>query len=191
MKLLSTATIFVLCFLLVIPTTGCTASQAKINTAVTDIANWSPVIAADATALLTDVASFEPADAAQIQSAVALINTDSAALTVACKQYLAAPSSSVLTQIAGLVSQLSTSDSQALIAVLQIKDSASKQIAQGILTTIATAVTILSGYLATVNVSAPVTTSSYADRNALKRELAKAQAQGLVPQGYTLAQAGF
>jgi hypothetical protein len=177
---------------------GCTVTQAKINTAVTDIANWTPIISTDATALLTDIASFTPSDAVQINKFVATMQTDSAALTALCKQYLASPSSSLLTQIAALVSTLATTDSGALLAVLQIKDANSQNIARGILTTIATALTILSGYLASVHVAVtPAATQAlnqmkpYLNRAALAGELQIAKNQGLVPQNMTLAQAGF
>ncbi len=199
MRIVWTSLIAVLCALLIVPTTGCTkVTQAQINSAVTDVANWAPVISSDATALLSDIASFNPSDAAAIQSAVNTINTDSAALTTACKQYLAAPSSSILTQISGLVSELATTDSQALLSVLQIKDANSQLIAKGILTTIATAVTILSGYLSSINVAVtPVVSTAlrqlrpYADRGQLQMALVQAKQQGLAPQNLTLAEAGF
>jgi len=177
---------------------GCSVSQAKVNTVVTDIANWTPVIASDASALLTDIASFEPADAATIQAAVTIINTDSTALTALCKQYLAAPGASVLAQIASLVGTLATADSGALLSVLQIKNPASQNIAKGVLTTIATAVTILSGYLQSVNVQPSATVAQaleqlkpYVNRSVMGQELARAQLQGIVPANLTLAQIGY
>lgn len=194
MKFFSTAMVFALCFLLALPMTGCTVSQAKINTAVTDMQTWTPVVCSDAETLMTDVASFAASDAAQIEAAVKAMSTDCPALETAEQQYLAAPSASLLAQISSFVSTLATTDSQALLAVLQIKDTTSRTVAQGVLTTIATAVTILSGFLATAGASQTVATSQlrpYADRAVLHREFARAQMQGLVPAGYSLAQSGF
>lgn len=198
MRIFSSFVIAILCFTLCTVPVGCTVSQAKINTAITDIGNWTPVVASDATALLSDIASFEPADAAQIQSFVTTMNADATALEVVCKQYLAAPSSTLLAQISALVGTLATSDSQALLAVLQVKNPNSQLLAKGILTTIATAVTILSGYLSTIDVTPASTTAAaleqlgpLVDRGALAQELAHAQRQGLAPAGLTLAQAGF
>jgi hypothetical protein len=194
MRLLKTAALALLCSLLIWGPVGCTpATQAKVNTYVQDIANWTPVVSSDASALLTDIASFEPADALQIHKLVAAMQTDSAALTELCKQYLAAPSSSLLTQIASTVSTLATGDSAALLQVLQIKDPTSQMIAQGILTTIATALTILSGYLAAAGTTVTPAASAalermrpFVNRKTLDRELDWAKAQGLAPRFATL-----
>jgi len=199
MRYLSTVVVALLSVTLVcMPMTGCTVSQAKINSVVQDVANWAPVISADATTLMTEIAVFEPQDAAQIQSYVAQIQANSAALTTLCKTYLAAPSTSVMTQISVLVSSMATNDSAALLQVLQIKDANSKQIAQGILTTIATAVTILATYLNTVHVAVtPAATTSlnqmkpYLNRRTLDNELQTAKTQGLVPVNVSLAQFGY
>ena len=198
MKYANVVLIGLLCSALMVAPVGCSVSQAKVNTVVTDIANWTPVIASDASALLTDIASFEPADAATIQAAVTIINTDSTALTALCKQYLAAPGASVLAQIASLVGTLATADSGALLSVLQIKNPASQNIAKGVLTTIATAVTILSGYLQSVNVQPSATVAQaleqlkpYVNRSVMGQELARAQLQGIVPANLTLAQIGY
>ena len=177
-------------------TTGCTVSQSKINTVVQDIETWAPVVASDASALLTDIASFDAADAGQIQGFVAVLNTDSAALATACRQYLAAPSATLLTEIAGLVGQLATSDAGALLAVAEIKNANSQMIARGVLTTVATAVTILSAYLQSVNVQPtnPVALEQlkpYANRATLALALARAQDQDLAPRQATLATFGF
>jgi hypothetical protein len=184
--------------LVCLPLTGCTVSQAKVNTAVEDIANWSPVVAGDATALLTDIASFAPADAQALQSFVATLNTDSAQLTVLCKQYLALPSPTLLTQIAAMIGALASSDSSALLQLLQIKDPVSQSIAKGVLTTIATAVTILSGYAAATGVGPkPLATAAliqlrpYVDDAVVGRELALAKDQGVVPQWVTLQTIGL
>jgi hypothetical protein len=190
----ATCIVAVLCSALTLtPLTGCTVSQAKINQAMTDIQNWTPVIASDTSALLTDIASFEPQDAAAINQFVATLNADSASLSTLCKQYLTAPSASVLAQISSTVTLLATADSSALLGVLQIKNATSRQIAQGILTTIATALTILSGYLQAAG-APPVSVSAlkpYVDRAALGIELAKAKDQGLVPKDATLQMAGL
>ena len=175
---------------------GCQVSQAKINTVVTDIANWAPIITSDAVALGTDIASFDTADAAKIQGFLTTLQTDSTSLATLCKQYLAAPSSTLLTQIASTVSTLATTDSSALLAVLQIKNADSQNIAKGVLTTIATALTILSGYLATVNVTVSPAASQALlqmhkdiDWMTVQNELTLAKNQGLVPQYVTMQQA--
>lgn len=198
MKYLNVVIVALLCAVLALPQMGCKASQSQVNTAVQDIANWTPVIASDASALLSDVGSFEPADAAAIQSFVTTMNADATALTGLCKQYLAAPSPSLLTQIAATVGTLATSDSGALLAVLQIKNANSQMIAKGVLTTIATAVTILSGYLQSVNVatSAPSIKALRqmrrdVDQAQLDAALSQAKRQGLVDRRVTLAQLGF
>lgn len=193
MRILSIFVNVLLCFTLCTVPVGCTVSQTKVNTAVSDVADWTPVIASDATALLTDIASFEPADAAQIQAFVTTLNADSMALQAACKQYLASPSPKLLAQISSFVTTLATTDSQALLAILQIKDPTSQMLARGILTTIATAVTILSGYLSIVNVKVAGLESlkPYADHAQLTQALARAKRQGLAPDSVTLAQAGF
>jgi hypothetical protein len=71
-------------------------------------------------------------------------------------------------------------------------------LAKGILTTIATAVTILAGYLQSVNVQVSATAANaidtlklYANHGQMQNALDAAMAQGLVPQGTRLAQAGF
>jgi uncharacterized membrane protein len=199
MNRLYTITVALLVSLLVcLPMCGCTVSQAKINTVVQDIADWSPVVSSDASTLLLDVASFEPTDASAIQSYVQTIQSDSATLTTLCTQYLASPSPSILAQITSLVSDLATNDSSALLAVLQIKDARSQQIAQGVLTTVATALTILSGYLATINISVtPQATTALnqmkpvLNRAKLEEALQLAKNQKLVPQYVTLAQSGL
>lgn len=199
MRYSSSLVIAVLCAAMVcLPLTGCTVSQAKVNTAVQDIANWSPVVAADASTLLTDIASFAPADAKSIQSFVATLQADSAQLALLCKQYLAAPSPTLLGQIASIISTLASSDSSALLQVLQIKDPTSQSIARGVLTTIATALTILTGYLSSTGATVtPAATAAliemrpYVDRAVLGRELALAKNQGVAPEWVTLQAAGF
>jgi len=198
MKYLNVVIVGLLCSALLVLPVGCSVSQAKINTVVTDISTWTPVIAADATALLTDIASFAPADAATIQNAVTVINSDSTALTALCKQYLAAPSPTLMTQIAALIGTLATTDRDAMLAVLQVKNPQSQATAKGILTTIATAVTILSGYLQSVNVQPSASTTAaleqlklYVDRAPMERALAQLKAQHVAPQYVTLAQLGY
>jgi hypothetical protein len=197
MKLLNSIVAVLLCPLM-IATTGCSVSQAKINTVVQDIANWTPTIAGDATLLLTEIASFEPADAATISGAVSVINADSQELATLCKQYLASPSPTVLGQIAALVGSMATANSGALISALQIKNAQSQNLAHGILALIATAVTILSALLQSVNVQPTSTVAStleqlkpHVDRVALNTALDAAKNQGLAPQNTTIEALGF
>jgi hypothetical protein len=198
-RIFSTIMVFVLCFTLVTVPVGCTKpTQAQINTAVTDIANWTPVVASEATALLTTISGFDPVDATQVQSFITIMNQDSTDLAILCKQYLAAPSQSLMTQISALVSTLATTDSSALFAVLQIKNPQSQATARAALTTIATAVTILAGYLQSVNVQVSATAANaidtlklYANHDQMQNALDTAMAQGLVPQGTKLEQLGF
>jgi hypothetical protein len=190
---LLTVTLLILTMTFVPFMAGC--SQAKINTVVNDIATWTPTLSSDAVALLADVATFDPGDAAAIQQAVTVINTDAPLLTAACKQYLAAPSASLLTQITGFVTTLATADSSAILALAQVKNPQSQATARGILTTIALGITIASGLLQTINQSAAVPATAqlrpYVNGNDLKPTLALMKSQDLVPQDFTLAQAGF
>jgi hypothetical protein len=190
--LLSIALVFVVS----LSTVGCTASQSKINSVIQQIANWAPVISTDAGTLMTEIASFEPQDAAQIQEYTNTIQQDGAALTILCNQYLAAPSPSILGKIAVLVGELATNDSSALINILQIKNPASQSLAKGILMSVATATTILSGYLSTVNVqpTAPVALNSlkpFTDKTILEQEIKVAKSKEIIPSYYELSYSGY
>ena len=200
MKFLQYPLIALLCATMVIlPTTGCApVTQAKVNSVIQNIANWAPVISNDAGTLAASIASFDPADAAQIQQYVGVMQRDSALLTTLCNQYLAAPNANTLAQISAMVSELTTTDSTALLQVLQIKNPNSLAIAKGVLATVATAVTILSTYLATINVQvSPAakqsikTMAPVVQKVTLVSELNKAKSQGLVPENTTLAAFGF
>jgi hypothetical protein len=186
------------CALVCIPMTGCTVSQSKIDTVVTDIGNVSAIVSADAGTLSTEITAFNPSDAGQIEGDVAVIVKDSAALSVLCKQYVAIPSASLLTQISTLVGTLATSDSAALLSVLQIKDANSQATAKAALTALATALTIISTYLGSVHVAATPATAAalnnlkpFLDHVALQRELDLAKSQGVAPQWVTLQYLGF
>lgn len=179
-------------------TTGCSASQAKVNTVVQDIANWTPTVSADATTLLREIAAFEPADAATIQKAVTVMQADAAQLTSLCQQYLAAPGATLLAQIGAMVGEMVTADSGALLAVAGIKNPQSLETAQAILALIATGLTIASGWLQSINVQPTANVASslellrpYADRATLALALARAQDQDLAPRQATLATFGF
>lgn len=196
MKLLKTTGIALLCSLLIWVPTGC--SQSKVDTVIQDIANWTPIVVADATALLSDLAGFEAGDAAQIQTFVMTLNTDANTLTTLCNQYLAAPTSTLLNQIAALVGTMATTDASAVLALLQIKNANSQMIAKGILTAIATALTIISGLLNGVGVGLTSAARAsleqlrpYVNRDTLSDQLAVLKSQGLVRQNSTLAQFGF
>ena len=200
MKFLQYPLIALLCSsMVIIPTTGCApVTQSKVNSVVQNIANWAPVITNDAANLGTAIASFDPADAVQIQQYVSIMQKDGALLTTLCNQYLAAPTSSTLAQIASVVGELATTDSTALLQVLQIKNSNSLMLAKGILATIATAVTILSTYLATINVQvspaakqAIKNMSPVVQKVVLVSELNKAKSQGLIPQSTQIESFGF
>lgn len=111
---------------------------------------------------------------------------------------MATPNSATLAQISTVVSELATTDSTALLQVLQIKNPQSLALAQGILATVATAVTILSTYLATINVSvtpeaktAIKNIAPSVQKVTLVSELNKAKSQGLVPQNATISAFGF
>ena len=111
---------------------------------------------------------------------------------------MANPSPTVLAQIAATVSDAVTIDSSALIAALQIKDATSQLIAQGVLATIATALTILSTYLASVKVSVTPAAQTalkniapYVNKATLSSELDKAKAQNLIPANITLQAFGY
>jgi hypothetical protein len=199
MKNIQTGFIAFLCGLLIsLPLTGCTVSQAKINTVIQNIATWTPVISNDVTTLATEIASFDAADAAVIQQYLTTMQTDSDLLTTLCNQYLAAPSTSILNNIATLVSDLATTDSDAFLMVIQIKNPNSLLVAKGVLASIATAVTILSTYLATINVSiTPTATQSihqmapYVKKVTMAKELNKAKSQGLIDKNISLQSFGF
>lgn len=199
MKILQLPIVMSLCSLLaVLPMTGCTVSQAKINTVVQDIATYAPTIATDAQTLAVVAQSLDPADAALIQSSIATLKQDSGFLTTLCNQYLASPSPTLLAQIAGTISEIATTDSAALIQVAQIKNAQSVTTAKAVLAGVATAVTILSAYLTSINVSVtPVASQSikqmapYVQKSVMVSELDKAKSQGLISQNTTLQQLGF
>jgi len=199
MKLLQFPLVAALCGLMVItPMTGCSVSQAKINTVVQDIATYGPIISTDAQTLAALATSLDPADAALIASSVATLQKDSAFLTTLSNQYLAHPSPSLLNQIAALVSDIATTDSAALIQVAQIKNPQSIATAQAVLAAVATAVTILSAYLSSVNVTvtpaantAIKTMKPVVLKTTLVSELNKAKSQGIIPENTTLQSLGF
>ena len=194
-----TLLVAVLSVLMITLPTGCTVTQAKINSVVQDIATWTPVVAADADTLLADVAAFDTADAALISTYIAQIQQDSNLVTTLSNQYLANPSAAVLNRIATLISDIATNDSAAFIAVAHIKNPNSQRVAQGILITISTAATLLVTYLGTINVSVtPAAAASLqtvkpiVQKATLKAELDKAKSQGLVNNNVTFEQAfGF
>lgn len=129
-------------------TVGCSKStQTQINTAVTNIETWAPVISTDATTLLTTIAQFNPSDAATIQLLVKQIQSDVSPLQALCAAYLANPSAGVLSQITSAVNAANTSTSSALFAALGIKDTTSLTIAKTALAAIATSLTVLTTYL--------------------------------------------
>ena len=194
-----TLLVAVLSVLLIALPTGCTVTQAKINSVVQDIATWTPVVAADADTLLADVAAFDPVDAALISTYITQIQQDSNLVTTLSNQYLANPSAAVLNRIATLISDIATNDSAAFIAVAHIKNPNSQRVAQGILITISTAATLLVTYLGTINVSVtPAAAASLqtvkpiVQKATLKAELDQAKSQGLVNNNVTFEQAfGF
>jgi hypothetical protein len=199
MKFIQYPIITALCSLLItFPITGCTVSQAKINTVVQNIANYAPIITTNATALATEVQSFDPADAVLIQKSLTILLRDGPLLTTLCNQYLANPSSSVLNQIAALVNELATVDSDALLVVLQVKNPQSLETAKMILAGIATAVTILSVYLSSINVQvSPAAKQAikqmapYVKTTLMVSELNKAKSQGLISKNISLQAFGF
>jgi hypothetical protein len=199
MKLLQLPLVTALCGLLVItPMTGCSVSQAKINTVVQDIATYGPIISTNAQTLASLATSLDPTDAALIATSVATLQKDSAFLTTLSNQYLANPSPSLLNQIAALVSEIATTDSAALIQVAQIKNPQSVQTAQEVLAGVATTVTILSAYLSSVNVTVtPAATTAIksmkpmVQKATLVSELNKAKTQGIIPENTTLQSLGF
>jgi len=84
------------------------------------------------------------------------------------------------------------------LAILQIKNQNSQMIARGIIAAVATALAIASVYLSSTGVAASPSTATsiqqmkaYVDRAQLANALQLAKNQGLAPQSYTLAQAGF
>jgi hypothetical protein len=190
--------IAVLCALLIVPTTGCAPSQANINKAVTDIGNVMGIVNTSLTALQADIALFPPSDQAVIGPYVSKGITDSAAVKALCATYLAAPSASVLSQISATFSTLAADGASATLAILQIKNQNSQMIARGIIAAVATALAIASVYLSSTGVAASPSTATsiqqmkaYVDRAQLANALQLAKNQGLAPQSYTLAQAGF
>ena len=199
MKLLQLPLVAALCGLLAVaPMTGCSVSQAKINTVVQDIATYGPIISSDAQTLAGLATSLDPADAALIATSVATLQKDSAFLTTLCNQYLANPSPNLLKQISDLVSEIATTDSAALIQVAQIKNPQSVATAQAVLAGVATAVTILSAYLASVNVTVTPAANSaikslkpMVQKATLVSELNKAKTQGIIPENTTLQSLGF
>jgi hypothetical protein len=198
MKNVWTVTIALLCCTLALPLTACSPSQAKINSVVQQIDTWTGVLAPDATALLTDIAAFDPGDAAVLQNAVTLINTDAPLLEAACKQYLAAPSASTLAQITAFVGELATADSAGLLQVAQVKNPNSQNTAKEILTTIALGLTIASGLLQTINQAPTVQVKvslnnmkPFLDRAKVEQAFQMEKDRGLLPRGLTLREAGF
>ncbi len=178
------------CLLVVLPVTGCATNQANINVAVTDIYKWAPVVSSDATALLTDVASFNPSDAALIQTLITQIQSDVAPLQSLCKAYLAHPTAGVLAQIAAVVNSANTATSSALLASLHIKDPNSQLIAKGILQTIATALTIITTYVTSVGLTAQITlpVGFEFDHGMALSSLSGAKSEGLLPNTATESQ---
>ena len=199
MKYLQILLIAVLSVTMILVPTGCNKpTQAQINTVVQNIANWTPTITNDAAVLGGDIAAFDPADAVLIQKSVAQMQKDGALLTTLCNQYLANPSPSVLAQITATVSDAVTIDASALIAAAQIKNPTSQAIAQGILTAVATGLTILSSYLSSIKQSvtpaaatALKTMAPYVNQSTVTKELNKAKAQNLIPGYVTIQQFGY
>jgi hypothetical protein len=199
MKFLYILLVAMLSTTLVLGPTACSnPTQAQITAVVQNIANWTPALTNDAAVLGGDIAAFDPADSVLIQKSVAQLQSDSSFLTTLCNQYLANPSPTVLAQIAATVSDAVTVDSSALVAALQIKDATSQLIAQGVLATIATALTILSTYLASVKVSVTPAAQTalknlapYVNKATLSSELDKAKAQNLIPSNTTLQAFGY
>lgn len=199
MKLFKLPFVIVLTILLIIiPVTGCNVSQSQINSVVQNIDSYTPVIVTDATAYSKIAQTLDPADAALIQESVTILQKDSNFLTTLCNQYLAAPSSNTLSQIAATVSELATTDASALIQVAQIKNPQSVTEAEAVLAGVATTVTILSVYLQSVKV--PVSKAAtksiqrmdpYVKKSVLVSELDKAKAQHLVPSYVTLSSFGY
>ena len=183
-KFLSSVLVFPLSYLLIVaPATGCSAqTQAKVNQAVQTIETWTPVVAADANTLLTDIATFAPSDAAELNSAAAL-----------CQAYLANPTAGTLSQITALINSAATANSGALLQLVSVKDPNSQIVAKGVLTTIAATLTIIAGLLAGTGQVAVVTLPKGFDLNqaVLKAGLVRAQAVGLAPQGMTVGEAVF
>ena len=190
--------IALLCALMIVPMTACSPSQASINTAVTNIGNVMGIVNTSLTALQADIALFPANDQAVIGPYVSKGITDSAAVKALCATYLAAPSATVLGQISATFSSLAADGASATLAVLQIKNPNSQMIARGIIAAIATALAIASVYLANTGVATPASTTTsmetmkpFVDRAQLASELQRAKNQGIAPQSYTLAQAGF
>jgi hypothetical protein len=141
-----------------VATTGCSSNtQAQVNTAVQDIENWAPVVSSDAASLLTAIAQFNSADAAVLQPIVTQIQNDVAPLQALCAAYLANPSAGVLAQITAAVNAANTSVSSALLAALGIKNANSLAIAKAALAGIATALVVLTTYLAATGQPATIT----------------------------------
>jgi hypothetical protein len=190
--------IALLCALMIVPMTACSPSQASINTAVTNVGNVMGIVNTSLTALQADIALFPANDQAVIGPYVSKGITDSAAVKSLCATYLAAPSATVLGQISATFSSLAADGASATLAVLQIKNPNSQMIARGIIAAIATALAIASVYLANTGVATPASTTTsmetmkpFVDRAQLASELQRAKNQGIAPQSYTLAQAGF
>ena len=194
-KCLSSVLVFPLSYLLIVaPATGCSAqTQAKVNQAVQTIETWTPVVAADANTLLTDIATFAPSDAAVLNSAAALIQSDVAPVEALCQAYLANPTAGTLSQITALINSAATANSGALLQLVSVKDPNSQIVAKGVLTTIAATLTIIAGLLAGTGQVAVVTLPKGFDLNqaVLKAGLVRAQAVGLAPQGMTVGEAVF
>lgn len=194
-KFLASALIFPLSFLLiVVPATGCSAqTQAKVNQAVQDIETWSPIVAADATTLLSDIASFNPSDAALLNGIATQIQGDVAPVQALCQAYLANPSAGALSQITALINSASAQNAQGLLQVAQVKDQNSQNVAKGILTLSAAALTIIAGLLAAAGQAASITlpAGTTLDQATLAHGLAQAKHDGLVPQGVTVSEAVF
>ena len=194
-RLLVSATVFPLSFLLILaPVTGCSAqTQAKVNQAVQDIETWSPVVAADANTLLTDIASFTPSDAAALTQIAAQIQTDVAPVQALCQAYLQNPTTGTLAQITALINSASNANSQGLLALASIKDPNSQKVAQGVLTVAAAALTIIAGLLAGAGQTAHLTLpkGTVLDKATLAAGLAQAKNDGLAPQSATVGEAVF
>jgi hypothetical protein len=184
-----------ICLIVALPVvviTGCSpATQAKVNTAVQDIENWTPVIASDAQALISDLTSFNPNDAAALNSIAAQIQADVAPIQALCQAYLTNPTATVLTQITNLVTASSSLISTGLLQVLNIKDANSQMIAKGVLTTLATAITILDGILASTGQTASIELPANTQLNVamLQRALDQFKSEGNAPPDMTVSQA--
>lgn len=199
MKFLHTFVIAILCVLLVVtPLTGCTASQEKINTAISNIGQISLVVQSNAYLLGSLVSSFDPADSVEISAYAADLQLGSGELNKLCTSYLANPSPEILVKISDEVSKLATVDSAGLLQLLQIKNPNSQQTAKAVLIGIATSLTAISVYLSVTGVavtpagmSAMKQLKQVANVNTLNNELNLAKSQDLVSKSTTLSDLGL